>query len=199
MKVKEGKAVTLTSVLEKRWSARSFLKDPISDEVRLHLLEAARWSASCFNEQPWRFIVGRKGEPEYDALLSALLPGNQTWASKAPMLIASFAKRTFTHNGKPNDYAHYDVGAAMACLTAEATNLGLSVHQMGGFNKGDLIAAFQVDTSDFDAVVMTAIGYPGNAAQLPDNLKVKEEANQERKSLEQLLNIPEDNAKSNIV
>jgi len=119
------------------------------------------------------------------------------WASEAPMLMASFAKRTFTHNSKPNEYAHYDVGAAMASITAEATNLGLTVHQMGGFDKGKLIAAFQVDTSDYDAVVMTAIGYPGNANQLPDDLKVKEEAHQERKSLEELLNLPVVDTKNN--
>ena len=41
------------------------------------MFEAARWSASCFNEQPWSFIVATRDEAEFARLLSCLVESNQ--------------------------------------------------------------------------------------------------------------------------
>jgi nitroreductase len=43
-----------------RWSPRAFDTRPVEDEKLLTLFEAARWSASTFNRQGWRFIVARQ-------------------------------------------------------------------------------------------------------------------------------------------
>src|SRR5437660_1225586 len=73
------------------------------------LFEAARWAASCFNEQPWRFIVATKENPaEYEKLLGCLVEKNQKWATSAPVLMISVAQLNFAHNGKPNRHALHD-------------------------------------------------------------------------------------------
>ena len=40
-----------------RWSPRAFLPDPIPPHRIKTLFEAARWSPSCYNEQPWLVIL----------------------------------------------------------------------------------------------------------------------------------------------
>jgi len=42
----------------KRWSPYAFSDQPVPEEDLRSLFEAARWSASSFNEQPWGYIVG---------------------------------------------------------------------------------------------------------------------------------------------
>ena len=50
--------VPINDVIARRWSGRAF--DPLKPVKRVQLvalLEAARWAASCYNDQPWRFLV----------------------------------------------------------------------------------------------------------------------------------------------
>ena len=71
------------SVLAERWSPRSF--DPsveIAEEKITAALEAARWSASASNSQPWRFIVARRGTAEHATIVENLVGFNQTWEAK---------------------------------------------------------------------------------------------------------------------
>lgn len=44
-------------LLAKRWSPYGFQNRPVAEADLRSLFEAARWSASSFNEQPWRYIV----------------------------------------------------------------------------------------------------------------------------------------------
>lgn len=151
------------------------------------LLEAARWAPSCFNEQPWRFIVARKSEPEtYGKLLGALVEANQLWARSAPVLILSLAKKTFTHNGTPNLYALHDAGMAFGDLALQATAMGLSVHFMGGFNRTVARTAFQIP-DDYELGAAGAIGYAGDPETLPEKYRQSELAPRTRKPLAELI------------
>jgi hypothetical protein len=47
---------------------------------------------------------------------------------------------------------------------------------MAGFDKERLIRNLNVPAADYDPVVIMAIGYPGDAEQLPDHLKLREQA-----------------------
>lgn len=52
----------LLDVLSERWSTRIFdASAPIDEQALRSALEAARWSPSASNTQPWRFIVARRG------------------------------------------------------------------------------------------------------------------------------------------
>ena len=104
-------------VIRRRWSPRAFSERPVSSQDLALLLEAARWAASSANEQPWRFIIARKSDPDtYQKLLETLVEGNQIWARNAPLLLLTVAKRTFTSNGNPNRVALHDTGIALAHL-----------------------------------------------------------------------------------
>lgn len=138
------------------------------------MLEAARWAASCFNEQPWRFIVApRTDEPRFAQLLSCLSEPNRVWAQHAAVLILSVARRTFTMNDQPNRHALHDVGLAAAQLTMQATALGVSVHQMAGFSTDAARREYEIP-SGFEPVAVLALGYPGDADALPDPLRERE-------------------------
>ena len=136
----------LHPLLTQRWSPRVFGEGPVSASALRAVLEAARWSPSCFNDQPWRFIVAVKADdPETYARLGACLTSfNQTWALAAPVLLASIATPTFRLNGHPNRWAQHDVGLATSMLLVEAQNQGLTCHPMGGFDPDKLRAEFAV-------------------------------------------------------
>lgn len=144
--------------IKERWSPRAFVDDKIDKAKIVRIFESARWSASSYNEQPWRFIIGIKGEGEtYQKVLETLVPFNQDWASKAPLVVLACAKKSFTRNGKPNPHMSYDVGQAMATLTLQATEEELYVHQMAGFSEEKACQIFNIP-QDFEPIVVAAIG-----------------------------------------
>ncbi len=170
----------------RRWSPRAFADRPVSASDMKKLFEAARWAASSFNEQPWRFIVGRQGDATYGKIFESLATFNQAWANNAPVLMLSVGKKTFTQNGNPNHYALHDTGAATANLGLQATALGFHTHSMGGFDRDKIRAAFQIP-EDFEIGAVTAIGYLGDVDVLPDSLKAAETSARSRKPLSEFV------------
>ena len=120
-------------LITQRWSPYAFSDRPVSEDDLRSLFEAARWAASSYNEQPWRYIVATKAAPaEFERLLSCLVEGNQAWAKAAPVLALGCISLNFVLNCRPNSAAEHDLGLASATLTLEATARGLVVHQMIG-------------------------------------------------------------------
>lgn len=152
--------VQLHEIIANRRSPKGFVEKAVEPGMLRSLLEAARWSPSSRNEQPWRFIVASKAhqQAEYDKLFSTLNDSNRVWAHQASALIAVAAKLTSSRDGKPNRLAQYDTGGAVANLTAQAVSLGLQVHQMGGFNSQMLRQLYNVP-DDFELMAVLAIGY----------------------------------------
>jgi nitroreductase len=150
---------TLHQLIRDRWSPRAFLDKPIEPEKLRNLFEAARWAPSCFNEQPWRFVMATKAEPDkFQKMLGLLMEKNQQWATTAYLLGFSAARKTFTHNGVPNRFGLHDAGAAAANLAIEATALGLHAHFMGGFDAQRARTEFHVP-DEFDIGAAFAVGY----------------------------------------
>ena len=111
-------------LIAKRWSGRPLSSKPVGSATIGSLLEAARWAASCSNEQPWSFMVTEKEKrSDYDRLLGCLVEFNVEWAQHAPVLILSIARLNFASTGKPNRHAWHDVGQATANLALQATQL----------------------------------------------------------------------------
>ena len=173
-------------VIKKRWSPRAFADRPVEPEMLRQLLEAARWAASSFNEQPWRFILATKDEPEpYERVLRCLIEGNQAWAQHAPVLMLTAAHKTFTRNGKPNRHAWHDVGLAMGNLVAQATALGLHVHMMAGILPEKARVVFAIP-DDYEVVAGVALGYFGNPERLSERQQRSEQMPRSRKPLDEL-------------
>ena len=171
------------SLLQERWSPRAFSENTVEDNKLQSLLEGARWAASCFNEQPWSFLVATKdNEKEHARMLTCLAEANQSWAKQAPVLMLTVAKLSFAHNGKPNRHAYHDVGLAVGNLVVQATALGLGVHQMAGIFP-DIAKSLYNIPEDHEAVTGLAIGYFGNPQSLPDALRERELAERTRHAL----------------
>ena len=174
-------------LLRRRWSPRAFSARPVEPEKLRSLWEAARWAPSSFNEQPWSFIVATKENQEgYERLLHCLSEGNRAWAQQAPILMLSVATLQFEENGEPNRHAFHDVGLAVENLVVQATALGLSVHQMAGFDREKTRAAFLIPASH-EPVAGLAIGYPGDPATLPERLRERELVQRNRKPITQFV------------
>jgi nitroreductase len=179
--------VPIDPLLARRWSPRAFASRRVEDEQLDALLEAARWAPSCFNAQPWRFAVARADDdPAAHARLAALLfPKNLRWAAHAPLLIVTAARRVFD-DGKPNQHAWHDVGLAVGNLLAQATSMGLVVHQLAGFDREQARIELGLP-DDCDPVTMLAIGFPGEPSQLDDDLRERELAPRTRIALTDLI------------
>lgn len=146
-----------------RWSPRAFTPDPVHPEALRSLLEAARWAPSCFNEQPWEFLVAVE-EDDRRRFLELLSESNRHWAQHAPVLLFVVARRAFTKNGKPNRTAAFDCGAAWMSLALEAQRRGLSTHAMAGFDVEASYGALGLDPERHETICAVAVGYRSDDA-----------------------------------
>lgn len=170
-------------LLRQRWSPLAFSNRTVEPETLRSLLEAARWAASSYNEQPWSFIVAtRDNQGEFERLLGCLLEGNQQWAKNAPVLILSVAKLHFERNGTENRHAFHDVGAAAAELAIQATANGLFVHQMAGFDVPLARESYSIPEG-YEPVAAIAIGYLGDPQSLNESLRQRNLAPRNRKPI----------------
>ncbi len=167
-----------------RWSPRAFINEPIDSATLDSVFEAARWSPSCFNEQPWLFVYANTKD-DLRRFQSVLAESNQIWANQAPVLAFAFSKRQFSHNQKPNRWADFDTGAAWMALTLQANHLGLATHGMGGYDIERAYTVTGVDASVYQVLCAIAIGKPGPATLLPKELREREQPS-ERKPLPQV-------------
>ena len=180
--------VPIADLIAKRWSPRAFdASKPVSQAQIIALLEAARWAPSCFGDQPWRFLVWNKNvdAEAWQHAFDCLAPSNQTWVKAAPILMLTCADTLFGHNQQPNRWGQHDTGAAAENLCLQASSMGLAVHQMGGFNADLTREKFNIPTQ-YTPMAMLAVGYEGDANNLPDELKTRELAERKRKPLGEL-------------
>lgn len=167
-------------VIQNRRSRRAYADKPVEQSEIESLFEAARWAPSSVNEQPWIYIYATKDQHElWNKIYDSLNESNKIWVRNAPLLIASLVRVNFSRNNSPNTSARYDLGAANAFLSLQATHHGLNVHQMGGFNIDKLRNNLNIPNT-FEAVVILAVGYPGEITVLPENLQLRENAPRER-------------------
>jgi nitroreductase len=170
-----------------RWSARAFADREVSTADLRRVFEAARWAASSFNEQPWRFLVGTRNSLTYKKIFSTLIGFNQSWAAAAPVLILGVASTKFAHNGTDNRNALYDLGAAASYLTLQAAALGLTSHQMAGYDQAAARQVLEIPES-YALGAVIALGYQGEPSALGnEQLIAMETAARERKPLSEIV------------
>lgn len=186
----EKKALTdypIHTLLAERWSPYAFADRPVSEADLSSLFEAARWSASSYNEQSWSYIVATKQNPDqFEQLLACLAEGNQIWAKDAPVLVLGIASLKFTFNHEDNRAAVHDLGAATSNLAVEATARGLFVHQMIGIFPDKARHLFEIP-QNFEAWTGLAIGYLGDPTHLSDALRQRDLTSRQRKPIDQFV------------
>jgi len=164
-----------------RRSRRAFADRPVEPEKIERMIEAARWSPSCANRQPWRFVVVEKGDLRRPALDEALDPGN-TWAKKAPVLVVSGARKEDGTVVESREYYLHDTGLATMSLLYRGADQGLLVHPMAGWKEAPLKAALSMP-EDFRPIAVVAVGYPGKHEDLDEETRKKDEKPRVRKGI----------------
>ncbi|MBK6687041.1 MAG: nitroreductase family protein [Deltaproteobacteria bacterium] len=179
-------AFPIHDLLAERWSGRAFLPEALTPAEQGSLLEAARWAPSSMNEQPWRWIVGPRDQPEaFARILACLAETNRAWCQDAGLLALVVAKQNFDRNGKPNRHAFHDVGLSVGQVLIQAVALGLIAHPMGGYD-----GAVARDTlgipEGYEPVVALAVGRPGDPSRLPEKQRAQEAAPRSRRPLPEI-------------
>ncbi|GAB3997381.1 nitroreductase family protein [Glycomyces albus] len=178
-------SVPIHPLLASRQSTRALEPGVDLEEAQVTaLLEAARWSPSSGNTQPWRFIVAKRDTPDFKRVLDCLNPGNAEWAQHASVLLV--AVRTESNSKGPLSHAAYDLGQSMAHLTFQAAAEGLTIRQMAGFDAAALAGEFELPP-EFEPTAVAAIGVPGDPAALPEGVAGPDRRSRRRLPLEDLL------------
>jgi nitroreductase len=176
-------SIKILDEIKNRWSPRAFSNRQIEPEKLERIFEAARWSASCNNEQPWRFLIGIKDHDEaWQKIFDCLTAGNQVWCKSVPVLVLFISKKTFTRNDRQNKWSNYDLGQAAAYISIQAMAEGIYVHQMAGFDQDTARRAFSIP-EDFEIKTAMAIGYYGDINIMPENIQKSEKDSRSRKDL----------------
>jgi len=169
----------INPILKNRFSPSFFLNEEIDDRDVLSLFEAARWSPSCFNAQPWHFYYAKKNTPGFEKISNSLMAGN-SWAKSAPLLILGCYIDTTSH-GK-NSYAQYDLGQAVFSLVVQAQSLGYYVHQMAGLDKEIAKQNLQI-AEPVIPHVMIAVGKIGDYGKADKQTVDRDFSKRERKEI----------------
>jgi nitroreductase len=156
-----------------RWSRRAMSGAHVSRETLMTLFEAARWAPSSFNNQPWRFVYASRGTEAWRRFIELPTPGNKSWCQGAGALILIVSKNTFDADGRPSKTHSFDAGAAWMSLALQAGMLGLTARGMEGFDYGRAIEAVGLPDG-YSVEAMCAVGYPGAAEDLPEDLRARE-------------------------
>lgn len=171
-------------LLKQRYSPRIFKDKPIQNKHLQQLFEAARWSPSSNNLQPWRFIYAKRGTKAFQTIFDCLSDFNKTWTLNAPLLMLTAYKEK-DDKGKGNFHALHDLGLSIGFMTVQAQFLNIGVHQMAGVNWKKAQEVFDV-SEGFHITTAIALGYyGGNVEVLPKDLKSQETDNRIRKPQEE--------------
>jgi len=124
--------MNVKEAISKRRAYRSLKPVKITKELVRDFAECAKLSASCFNNQPWRyvFVYNQKKVKEMHLALSS---GNE-WAKSASMFIAVFSKEQNDCVISDRRYYLFDTGMATAFIILRATELGFVAHPIAGYS-----------------------------------------------------------------
>ncbi|MFZ5979315.1 MAG: nitroreductase family protein [Candidatus Zixiibacteriota bacterium] len=174
------------SIFFKRHSKRAYLDKAIPDDVLERLFEKIRWSPSCANKQPWKFIFVRE-QTQHAKLGEALARGNE-WAMNAPALVAVCARKDDDYNREddPVTYYQFDCGLAVMSMLLAAVDEDLMGHPMAGYDAPKVKEALAIP-NDFHVICVIALGYEGSIASLDERNRIKDEAPRTRKEIAEII------------
>lgn len=125
--------MNVQEAIESRRAYRALKPFPIDEPLVRELAGAAALAASCFNKQPWRFVFVIDPGMLSDMRM-AMNKGNE-WTQRASLIVAVFTHRNLDCVVKEREYALFDTGMAVATMILKATELGLVLHPIAGFDE----------------------------------------------------------------
>ncbi len=174
------------SIFFKRESKRAYSDKAIPDDLLAQIYEKVRWSPSCANMQPWRFVF--VFEKDQRARFMEALPKENQWAATAPVLVAVCAREAddYTRDDDPVAYYQFDCGLAVMSLLLAAAEEGLMAHPMAGYNAARLHQVLDIP-AEYHVICIVSLGYPGSIEQLDELARTKDEAPRTRKELGEII------------
>lgn len=178
----------LNPIIERR-ARRGLSPQRVPREVTDRLLEAATLAPSCFNNQPWRFLV--IDEPEALEKARPFLAGGNYWAERSPLIIGVVTRKELDcelDGGR--EYAFFDSGLAVQNLLLQATAEGLIAHPIAGFRAPEMREAFGIDESMI-LLTLVILGFPGETDHLSEKHQQSEKSPRSRKKISEVVSYNE--------
>lgn len=149
--------MSILKVIKERRSVRGYRPDPIPEEVLLRVLDAARFSPSGKNLQPWKFILVRE-ETLKQRLVEA--SGSQSFIAEAPIVIVAcgFPDRCYSRMGNYMKSWPVDVAIAVEHLILQAQEEGLGTCWIGAFEEREIKSILNIPNG-VRVLALTPLGY----------------------------------------
>jgi nitroreductase len=159
-----------------RRAYRSLVPVEITEELIHDLADCAGLSASCFNNQPWRFIFVYDPDT-LESMRDVMSKGNE-WTFDASMIIVVLSKKEYDCVIREREYYLFDVGMATAFIILRATELDLVAHPIAGYSPRKTREVLGIP-EDMDVVTLVNVGRHADAIS-PSLSEQQVEAERER-------------------
>ncbi len=177
----------VVKLLQQRHATRAIQTTPLSDDAIRELCEAVRLTPSCFNKQPWHYLFLTSEQARKQGA-EALAPGNRAWATRAPLLIVGYSRKTddcLLDDGRA--YHQFDLGMSTMNLMLAATHHDLVARPMAGFDPAKVAELFGLDAAA-EPMIMIAVGpKSSDDSHLPDHYKKVAQQPRTRKAVEEIV------------
>jgi nitroreductase len=157
--------------IETRRAYRALAPVEIDDETVRDLARHAGLSASCYNNQPWRFVFVRKPDV-LERMFGALSDGNK-WARAASMIVAVVSRADMDCQIASREYFRFDCGMATALMILRATELGLVAHPIAGYSPKKVRPVLSIPD---DMQVVTLVIFGKHTDEISDLLSEEQAA-----------------------
>jgi nitroreductase len=141
--------------IQKRRAYRSLDPVDITEDLIRDLAGCAQLSASCNNNQSWRFVFVYESNT-LKKMHEVLSRGN-AWAQSASMIIAVLSKKDYDCIIDERVYHQFDTGMATAFLILRATELGLVAHPIAGFSPQKTREVLGIP-NDIEVITLVIVG-----------------------------------------
>lgn len=168
----------IDKIFLKRWSPRALSKENFTEKDLFSLFEAARWSPSSSNIQPWRFIYSLNGDENWEIFFNILNDFNQIWAKNSAALVLILSKKT--HEKKPNPTHSFDTGSAWMSIALQARMKNFIAHAMAGIDYKKARDELNIP-EEYDIEAMVAIGSQGEIKVLHERMQKSEKPSERKK------------------
>lgn len=166
--------------IDLRRAKRALSDRPVPPEMIGRVLQAATYAPSCFNNQPWRFLVLSDQEC-VERVHEALSDGNY-WVKRAPVVVVVATRLDLDCRlDDQRDYALFCCGLAVENMLLQAFKEGLIAHPIAGFSPKAVKESFAIP-EDFIVITLVAVGFPGEDSFLSQKHRQLEQSPRVRKS-----------------
>jgi nitroreductase len=175
----------MLSEIQVRRARRALSDRAIDRQTVERIMTAAVWAPSCFNNQPWRFlVVDRQEELE---LVKGFLSGGNYWAKRSPLIILALTEPDLDCRlSDRRDYSFFSTGLAVENLVLQAFHEGLIAHPIAGYKPQEIKDALGIP-QELVLITLVVLGYPGSESHLNEKHVELEHSPRDRKPMEEVI------------